>query len=172
MVEVNNNKNEIKENKENQNNNIKNKIKSILNNKKKIIIIGTISGIIILSIVIGIICGKIEQKKHDSLPIKVDISMTSYWGSIEYILYELDLDFDLVTMGANCMTGVQKGEFKTKKYGVLHTEFRYCKSNYTQILRVYNDTSDQELRDPKPGELPKFDNYGTKLRQDDITNDV
>ena len=103
-----------------------------------------------------------EQERYDALPIKVNISMTSYYGSIEYILYELDLDFDLVTMGANCYTGVQKNEFKTEKYGILYTEFRYCKNNYSTIFRVYNDSKDQELRDPKPGELPSFDKYGEK----------
>lgn len=104
-----------------------------------------------------------EQERYNNLPIKVDISMTSYYGTIEYILYELDLDFDLVTAGANCYTGVQRNEFKTEKYGTLYTEFRYCKSNKTTVFRVYNDTKDQELRDPKPGELTQFDEYGEKL---------
>ena len=80
----------------------------------------------------------------------------------EDILYELDLDFDLVTMGANCYSGVQRNEFNTKKYGILHTEFRYCKSNRTMVFRVYNDTKDQKLREPKPGELAQFDENGKK----------
>ena len=50
-------------------------------------------------------------------------------------------------MGANCFTGVQRNEFKTDKYGILYTEFRYCKSNRTTVFRVYNDAKDQELRE-------------------------
>lgn len=112
------------------------------------------------------------QEEYDSRPFKVDISMTSYYGTIEYILYELGLDFDLVTMGGNCMSGTQKGEFKTEKYGVLHTEYRYCKSNSTLVFRVYNDEKDQPLRDPKPGELPYFDNYGKKTNYPGGDNSV
>lgn len=137
------------------------------NNNKKIVILTIAFTIVIaiISIIIAVILynKKIEQEKYNNLPIKVDISMTSYYGNIDYILYELGLDLDLVTMGANCYTGVQRNEFKTEKYGVLHTEFRYCKLNKTTIFRVYNDESDQELRDPKPGELPKFDKYGVKI---------
>ena len=130
------------------------------------------TGMVILIVVIGIILGivlysnskeKQEQEYYDNLPIKVNISMTSYYGTIEYILYELGLDFDLVTMGANCYTGVQRNEFETEKYGLLHTEFRYCKSNETTVFRVYNDEDDQPLRDPKPGELPEFDKYGRRV---------
>ena len=95
--------------------------------------------------------------------IKVDISMTSFYGYIGDILDELGLDFDLVTAGANCYTGVQKSQFKTEKFGILHTEFRYCKSNKTLVFRVYNDENDQPLRDPKPGELATFDKYGEKI---------
>lgn len=146
---------------------------------KKKLIIGLILIILIVSGIIGVVTihnkkveaqKKAEQERYDKLPIKVDISMTSYYGDIDYILYELDLDFDLVTMGANCYTGVQKGEFKTEKYGILYTEFRYCKSNYTQTFRVYNDTKDQELREPKPGELAEFDKYGEKITDNNTKN--
>ncbi len=109
-----------------------------------------------------------EKEYYANLPIKVNISMTSYFGKIDYILYELGLDFDLVTMGANCYTGVQKNEFKTAKYGILHTEFRYCKANYTTVFRVYNDEKDQPLRDPNIGELPTFDKYGDRIKNDDM----
>lgn len=98
----------------------------------------------------------------ESRPPKIDITMTSYNGNIEYILYDLGLDFDLVTMGANCYTGVQKNTFKTEKYGVLHTEFRYCASSESQILRVYNDESDQKLREPREGEIHEYDYYGKR----------
>lgn len=111
-----------------------------------------------------------EQEEYNSRPIKVDISMTSYYGTIEYILYELGLDFDLVTMGGNCMSGTQKGEFKTEKYGILHTEYRYCKSNSTLIFRVYNDEKDQPLREPKAGELPYFDKYGKRTNYSEDIN--
>ena len=113
-----------------------------------------------------------EQERYNKLPIKVDISMTSYFGTISYILEELDLDFDLVTMGANCLSGTQKNEFKTEKYGVLHTEFRYCKSNYTMVFRVYNDEKDQKLREAKPGELSKFSEYGYKIDEKKNIDDV
>lgn len=109
-----------------------------------------------------------EQNRYNNLPMKVDISMTNYYGSIEYILYELDLDFDMVTSGANCYSGIQKREFKTDKYGLLYTEFSYCKSNKTTVFRVYNSEKDQELRDPKPGELPSFDKYGEKNAKSDL----
>jgi len=122
------------------------------------------AAIIIIGIIIGVVMyNDKQQENYDNLPIKVDISMTSYYGQIDYILYELGLDFDLVTMGANCYTGVQRNEFKTEKYGLLHTEFRYCKSNKTTIFRVYNTESDQKLRDPYPGELATFDGYGNKI---------
>lgn len=155
------------------------KEKNIFKNKKVLIIIGIVVLIAVLSITIVIIHNKVqrekeaaEQERYNNLPIKVDISMTSYFGDIEYILYELDLDFDLVTMGANCFTGVQKGEFRTEKYGILHTEFRYCKSNYTKTFRVYNDMKDQELRDPKPGELAEFDKYGEKITNNNTKNSL
>ena len=133
--------------------------------KKKIILLAGLIVIILILLSFLIISNnkKKEEERYNNLPIKVDISMTSYYGSIDYILYELGLDFDLVTMGANCYTGVQKSEFNTEKYGILHTEFRYCKSNKTQTFRVYNDESDQELRDPNPGELASFDYYGDKI---------
>lgn len=98
----------------------------------------------------------------ENRPPKVEISMTSYSGNIEYILYDLGLDFDLVTMGANCYTGVQKNEFKTEKYGILHTEFRYCASSGSQVLRVYNDEKDQKLREPREGELYEYDYLGLR----------
>ena len=142
------------------------KKKSIFKNKKILIIVGVILVAIIVVVAIIIHNDKVkkeEQERYNNLPIKVDISMTTYYGTIEYILYELDLDFDLVTMGANCYTGVQRNEFKTEKYGILYTEFRYCKSNKTTIFRVYNDSKDQKLRDPNPGEIPEFDKYGEKI---------
>mgnify|MGYP004572345865 CR=1 FL=1 len=107
-----------------------------------------------------------EKKYYDSLPIKVNISMTSNRGTVSFILYELELNPALVTMGANCYTGVQKNEFKTEKYGILHTEFRYCKSSSSIAFRVYNDEDEQPLREPKDGELLKFDKYGNPI----ITN--
>lgn len=80
------------------------------NNNKKIVILTIAFTIVIaiISIIIAVILynKKIEQEKYNNLPIKVDISMTSYYGNIDYILYELGLDLDLVTMGANCYTGV------------------------------------------------------------------
>ena len=118
--------------------------------------------VVVIALIIGVVIASIIYKKYqyNNLPIKVDISMTSYYGDIEEILDELGLDTDLVTMGANCYTGVQRNEFSTTKYGILHTEFRYCALNETLVFRVYNDEKDQPLRDPKPGELPLFDKYG------------
>lgn len=148
------------------------KKKNIFKNKKLWIVVGIVLIIVTLIVVVIIYNNKVqrdkeatEQERYNNLPIKVDISMTSYYGTIEYILYELELDFDLVTMGANCYTGVQRNEFKTDKYGILYTEFRYCKSNRTTVFRVYNDEKDQELREPKPGELAEFDEYGEKIAE-------
>ncbi len=124
---------------------------------------GKIFNIILVAIVIflGIV---IAVKIYDSnLPIEVNISMTEYSGHIDYILYALDLDFDLVTMGANCYTGVQKNSFNTEKYGILYTEFRYCKSNESLIFRVYNSSKDQRLRKPKQNEALRFDIYGNRI---------
>ena len=121
-------------------------------------------GIVIIAIIVGVVIAtsvfnKVQESKR---PVKVDISMTEWDGYVDYILEDLGLDFDLVTAGANCYTGVKKSEFHTEKYGVLHTEFSYCKSNKRQVFRVYNDENEQPLRDPKPGELPTFDRYGEK----------
>ena len=108
-----------------------------------------------------VICDKLDKKIEKvvadfvlTMPKLVD------WQVVDYILEELDLDFDQVTAGANCYSGVQNRTFNTVKYGVLHTEFSYCKSNGTQSLRIYNSEVDQKLRDPNPGELPEIDSYG------------
>ena len=146
-----------------------NEIKKI--KKEQTIVFSILGGVILVVILMGFSSmfknlnfdlGSIGDNKA----IKVDISMTSYYGNIDYILDELGLDFDLVTMGANCYTGVQKNEFKTEKYGILHTEFRYCKSNSTQVFRVYNTEEDQPLREPRYGELPSFDRYGKVVSRD------
>ena len=86
--------------------------------------------------------------------------MNSYEGNIEYILSELGLDFDDVTKGANCYSGVVKGDFSTEKYGLLHTELRYCKLTETLNFRVYNSTLDQKTRKPTEDEIVLFDKYG------------
>jgi len=153
------------------------KKKLLFKNKKVLIIIIIALVVIVGGTIIGVIIhsNKIkaqkeaeqkEQEYYNSLPVKVDISMTSYYGTIEHILNEFDLDFNLVTMGANCFTGVQRNEFKTEKYGILHTEFIYCKSNRTSVFRVYNDEKEQPLRDPKEGELVKFNKYGARVKDD------
>ncbi len=138
----------------------KDKIKKVWLKNKNISLIVLVIVLIVISFIIFKV---ISNSQYKNLPIKVDISMTSYYGNIDYILDELGLDFDLVTAGANCFTGVQNGEFKTEKYGILHTEFRYCKSNRTQVFRVYNDEADQKLREPEFGELAEFDEYGDKV---------
>ena len=102
------------------------------------------------------------SKPVNKVPPKVNISMTNYYGDVDYIINDLGLDFNEVTMGANCLSGVVSQKFETEKYGVLHTEFRYCESNKTKILKVYNTESDQKLRDPEPGEVPQFDSYGSR----------
>ena len=133
---------------------------SEIKNKKNLqtfIIIGAI-------ILFLLVCFFIKKNNdYNKLPIKVDYTMTSFDGYIDDILDELGLDFDLVTMGGNCYTGVQSATFETEKFGILHTEYRYCKSNETLSFRVYNTEKDQKLRDPKPGELAVFDKYGKRL---------
>ncbi len=123
-----------------------------------------IFNIILVVIVIFLGISLATKIYNSSLPIEVNISMTEYSGHVDYILDALGLDFDLVTMGANCYTGVQKNSFNTEKYGVLYTEFRYCKSNETLIFRVYNSSKDQKLRKPKQNELLRFDIYGNIIR--------
>ena len=143
-------------------------LKNFIKTNQKVSLIAAGCLLVIIAGIIALVVHKnnVEKEKlYNSLPIKVDISMTSNYGQIDYILYELGLDFDLVTMGANCYTGVQKNQFKTEKYGILYTEFRYCKSNGSTIFRVYNDSKDQELREPKPGELSTFDEYGEKIKE-------
>lgn len=141
-------------------------IKKIMKKNKRFAMIGIVGILIIGGIIVNDILNnkkvKDQETEYNNRAIKVDISMTNYYGSIEFILYELGLDFDLVTMGATCNTGVQKGEFRTEKFGILHTEFRYCAYNDRQTFRVYNDEKDQPLREPKPGELATFDAYGKK----------
>ena len=88
--------------------------------------------------------------------------MNSWYGSIETILDDFDIDFYAVTGGANCYSGVKTNKFETEKYGILYTEFSYCKSTSTQRFRIYNLESDQPLREPKTGELPTYSSYGTK----------
>lgn len=100
--------------------------------------------------------------KNDKKAIKVDIAMNSWYGSIETILDDFDIDFYAVTGGANCYSGVKTNKFETEKYGILYTEFSYCKSTSTQRFRIYNLESDQPLREPKAGELPTYSSYGTK----------
>lgn len=138
--------------------------KSFMKNKPAIASIVVVIIALIVGVVIATsIFNKVQESKR---PIKVDISMTEWYGYIDYILEDLGLDFDLVTAGANCYTGVKKSEFHTEKYGVLHTEFSYCKSNKRQVFRVYNDENDQPLREPKSGELPTFDRYGKRTSSD------
>jgi hypothetical protein len=81
-------------------------------------------------------------------------------SDIEQILDDFGIEFYAVTGGANCYSGTKTNSFETEKYGILYTEFTYCKSNEVQRLRVYNKSSDQELRDPKPGEIYTYDKYG------------
>lgn len=121
--------------------------------------------IVILAFIVGVLVATktFNKSNEEQKAIRVNISMTSYYGYIDDILDELGLDFELVTAGANCYSGVVKSEFKTEKYGILHTEFRYCKSNETQVFRVYNSETEQPLRDPKSGELSRFDKYGEKI---------
>jgi len=118
--------------------------------------------IVVIAIVVGLIIAIsiFNGVQNSKKAIKVDITMTEWYGYVDDILDELGLDFYLVTGGANCYTGVKKSEFTTEKYGILHTEFTYCKSNKRQVFRVYNTEKDQPLRDPKPGELPTFDRFG------------
>ena len=125
--------------------------------------------IVVIALVVGIIIAKslFNIKQEQNKAIKVDISMTSYYGTIENILNEFGLDFNLVTAGANCMTGVKKSEFTTVKYGILHTEFSYCKLNESVSFRIYNSSDDQPLREPNPGEIPTFDRYGRKTSYND-----
>ena len=140
--------------------------------KHTLAIVLSIVGGVLLLLIIGIV-GFIysikqeikEEEKYNNLPIKVDISMSNYYGTIEYILDDFDLDFDLVTKGGNCYSGVQEAKFETEKYGILHTEYSYCKSNKTLTFRVYNLESEQELREPKQGELPTYDKYGYEEKE-------
>ena len=121
-----------------------------------------IGGFVLLSIIVVclIVVFSSDGGINSSLPPKVEYSLTGENTVVDYILDELDLDFDQVTGGANCYSGVQNRTFNTEKYGVLHTEFSYCKLNGTKTLRIYNSEVDQKLRDPKPGELPEIDSKG------------
>ncbi len=116
--------------------------------------------IIAFIVLVLIISAVKSDEEYSSLPPRVEYALTGEYAVVDYILEELDLDFDQVTAGANCYSGVQNRTFNTVKYGVLHTEFSYCKSNGTQSLRIYNSEVDQKLRDPNPGELPEIDSYG------------
>ena len=118
--------------------------------------------LIFLSLIIIAIFLIIIATKNGGKAIKVDISMNSWYGSIDNILDDFGIDFYAVTGGANCYSGVKTNKFETEKYGILYTEFSYCKTTNTQRFRIYNIESDQPLRKPKAGELPTYDSYGDK----------
>ena len=132
------------------------------------IVLSIIGGILLLLLIIGVAVGisvsnKVKAvEEYKNTPVKVDISMSNYYGNIDYILEDFGLDFDLVTKGGNCYSGVQTGTFETEKYGVLHTEYSYCKSNQTLTFRLYNLEKDQKLREPDSGEVPTYDEYGKR----------
>ena len=129
------------------------------------IILSIVGGFLLLFLIIGIVVGVSIKNNMDyeNLPVKVDISMSQYYGNIDYILEDFGLDFDLVTKGGNCYSGVQTGSFETEKYGILHTEYSYCKSNKSLTFRLYNLEKDQKLRKAKPGEVPIYDEYGKRV---------
>ena len=119
-------------------------------------------GIICAFAVIVIVCLIVFSGKAQKKAIRVNITMNSWYGDIEGILNDFGLEFYSVTSGANCYSGVKKNRFETEKYGVLYTEFTYCKSNKVQRFRLYNLESDQPLRDPKNGEMATYDSLGYK----------
>lgn len=136
----------------------KEEIKEKKNGKKKILFIVIPIALVITIITIIII---IISSISSSVP-EIDITMNSWYGNVETILEDLDLDFYAVTSGANCYSGMKKNEFNTEKYGILYTEFTYCKSNDMQRLRVYNDSRDQKLRKPRKNEIYTYDSYGDR----------
>ncbi|MBQ6687186.1 MAG: zinc ribbon domain-containing protein [Bacilli bacterium] len=143
------------------------KIKDITNDitkkygKKKLIYIGAIIIIVIIAI-IALVGSKKAEDEENSKAIRVDITMNSWYGSIEEILDDFDLEFYAVTSGANCFSGVKTNQFETEKYGILYTEFTYCKSNDIQRFRLYNKAADQPLRDPEPGEINSYSSLGSR----------
>lgn len=138
------------------------------------IVLSIVGGFLLLLLIIGIAIGvsisnKIKaEEEYKNTPVKVDISMSNYYGNIDYILEDFGLDFDLVTKGGNCYSGVQTGTFDTEKYGILHTEYSYCKSNQTLTFRLFNLESDQKLREPENGELPTYDKYGKRTSDSSV----
>ena len=84
------------------------------------IVLSIIGGVLLLGLIgVGAFILSIkhevdEETRYNNLPVKVDISMSNYYGSIEYILEDFDLDFDLVTKGGNCYSGVQEATFETE----------------------------------------------------------
>lgn len=136
--------------------NVKSNIKKFMTNK--LYFYGTI--VVIITVIVCLIA--ILNRNEQSKAIRVDITMNSWYGDIEQILDDFGLEFYAVTSGANCYSGVKRSQFETSKYGILYTEFTYCKSNSIQRLRIYNRSSDQPLRDPKPGELYSYDKYGDR----------
>lgn len=125
----------------------------------KNLIIG-ICGAIVAVIVVVLICMRVE---YESRPPEVDIRMSDPDGYISDILEDFDLDFDEVTAGANCFTGVQEHEYDTDDYGVLHVDFSYCASSETESLHIYNDEDDQPLREAKDGEIPTYTSSGYRI---------
>ena len=129
--------------------------------KKNKLLIPIIAGAAVLLIVIIVVVSVlVSKKKEEEKAIRVDITMNSWYGEIDLILEDFGIEFYSVTGGANCYSGTKTNSFETEKYGILYTEFTYCKSSEVQRFRIYNKSSDQELRDPKPGELTSYDTYG------------
>ena len=67
------------------------------------IVLSIIGGVLLLGLIgVGAFILSIkhevdEENRYNNLPVKVDISMSNYYGSIEYILEDFDLDFELLT---------------------------------------------------------------------------
>ena len=124
------------------------------------IIVGVIVGASIIIAILVIVIVLLTKADKNDKAIRVDITMNSWYGSIEYILEDFGIEFYAVTSGANCFSGVKTNSFETEKYGTLYTEFTYCKSNNIQRFRIYNKSKDQELREPKTGEINSYDSLG------------
>ncbi len=78
-------------------------------------------------------CGK------DSTLEKINVKGTSYGELLDIMnKYSDDIDFDTITAGANCFTGMTTKQIKTEKYGEVTVEFSYCKSSESYYIHIFN----------------------------------
>ena len=70
---------------------------------------------------------------------KINVTGNNGFEYLEIIeRYGRDINFDGITIGANCYTGKQTKTVQSKKYGKVTVEFSYCNPTNSYYIHVYN----------------------------------